>query len=98
MEQLLDKHLPQKRSRRFIALLLLLPLALIGTGVFFALQKQSKDNITGENITAVQPISAKKPYKKKQDVKTATLTPAFEKISDPAQPAETGIATINGKA
>ena len=91
MEELLDKHLPQNRRRRFIALLLL-PLALISTGVYFAIQKQSKDNVTGESITAVQPIPGKETIKKETDVKTATITPAFEKIDNPAQPSEMEVA------
>ena len=39
MEVLLDKHLPQeKKRRRFI--LLLLPLLLVGTGIFLVIQKR----------------------------------------------------------
>ena len=91
MEELLDKHLPQNRRRRFIALLLL-PLALIGTGVYFAIQKQSKNKVTRENITAAQPIPGKETIKKETDIKTAAITPAFEKINTPAQPSEAEIA------
>jgi len=97
MEKLLDKHLPQKRSRRFIPLLLL-PLALIGTGVFFAIQKQSKNNITGENITADQrPVSGKKTVPKGTDIKTAPITPASDEINDPAQQSEMEVATSTDK-
>ena len=68
MEVLLDKHLPRNR-RRFIYLLLL-PLAMIGTGVFFALQKQSKNNFTGENTTVVQPSSSRGTSVKRNRVET----------------------------
>lgn len=48
MEVLLDKHLPvEKKKRRFI-LFWLLPLALVGTGLFFILQKQPEKNIAEE--------------------------------------------------
>src|SRR5688500_5244023 len=96
MEELLETHLPQSRRRRFIALLLL-PLALISTGVYFAIQKQTKDNGTGESITAVQPIPGKETIKKEADVKTTTITPAFEKINNPAQPSEMEVATSTEK-
>ena len=51
MEELLNQHLPQKRKRRFIPLLLL-PLAIVGTGIFFAIQQRSESKITTENIKA----------------------------------------------
>ncbi len=88
MEELLDKHLPQKRRRRFIALFLL-PLALIGTGVFFALQKQYKNNVTGKKITTVQPILATESTKKETGIKTAKINPTSENINDPVKQSET---------
>ena len=56
MEALLDKHLPlEKKRRRFI--FLLLPLLLIGTGIFFMLHRAG-NNVTNEEkntITQSQP-------------------------------------------
>ena len=46
MEQLLDKHLPQKRSRRRIAFFLLFGLLLIGVPTFFIVRNNSSDGST----------------------------------------------------
>jgi hypothetical protein len=91
MEELLDKYLPQKRRRRFIPLFLL-SLALIGTGVFFALQKQPENNVTGEKITTVEPILGQETVQNENETKTATISPALEKINDPVRPTETEVA------
>jgi hypothetical protein len=59
MELLLDKHLPQeKKRRRFI--LLLLPLLLVGTGIFLVIQKPGKDRAGEEKNTNIQSESTKK--------------------------------------
>ena len=96
MEELLDKHLPQKRRRRFIALFLL-PLALIGTGVFFALQKQYKNNVTGKKITIVQPILRTDTTQKETGIKTAKINPTSENINGPAQQSEREVAISTDK-
>ena len=80
MEELLDKHLPQKR-RRFIPLLLL-PLAIIGTGIFFAIQQHSESNRTTENINANQPITSGGEVQNKKERQEATSAPFPE---EPAQ-------------
>ena len=75
MEKLLDKHLPQKRRRRFIPLLLI-PLALIGTGVFFAIQRQPESGITAEKIKGDQPVISEKEAGSQEEIKGATNTPS----------------------
>jgi len=75
MEELLDKHLPQKR-RRFIPLLLL-PLAIIGTGIFFAIQQHSKTNTSTETITS-QPITSGEEIQNKKEKQAATIAPFAE--------------------
>jgi hypothetical protein len=59
MEALLDKHLPlEKKRRRFI--LLLLPLLLVGTGIFLLLQKPGRDGISEEKKSVIQSESINK--------------------------------------
>jgi hypothetical protein len=71
MELLLDKHLPQeKKRRRFI--LLLLPLLLVGTGIFLIIQKRGKDGITEEKNTIVKPVSEKEQVEPEKNVTVAT--------------------------
>jgi len=77
MEELLDQHLPQKRRRRFIPLLLL-PLALVGTGIFFAIQQHSKSNITAENIKDSQPITSGEDVQNRKEKQAAIIAPSRE--------------------
>ena len=85
MEVLLDKHLPQKGRRRFI-LLLLLPLVLISTGVYFALQKQTASKITKETNTSSQSTPGNETLTQEADVTASSTTPGHKKAIDPAQP------------
>jgi len=75
MEELLDQHLPQKRKRRFIPLLLL-PLAIVGTGIFFAIQQRSESKITTENIKASQPITSGEDVQNRKENKAAIIAPS----------------------
>jgi hypothetical protein len=83
MEALLDKHLPQKR-RRFIPLILL-PLALVGTGIFFAIQQQSKRNITTEitteKINSNQPVTSGGEVQNRKEEQAATIALSPEDLA-----------------
>jgi|SRR6185295_17972952 len=81
MEELLDQHLPQKRRRRFIPLLLL-PLALVGTGIFFAIQQHSKSNITAENIKDSQPITSGEDVQNRKEKQAAIIAPSPEGLTN----------------
>ncbi len=84
MEELLDKHLPQKR-RRFIPLILL-PLALVGTGIFFAIQQQSKRNITTEKINSDQPVTSGGEVQNRKEKQAATIAPSPEGLARQTKP------------
>ena len=59
MEVLLDKHLPLEKKRRRFIFLLLAPL-LVGTGIFFLVQKTGKDAVSEEKNTVIQSESINK--------------------------------------
>src|SRR4030095_3024047 len=92
MEELLDQHLPQKR-RRFIPLLLL-PLALVGTGIFFAIQQHSKNNITSENIKASQPITSREDVQNRKEKEATIIAPSPEGQTKRTNPS--GVAVKDG--
>jgi hypothetical protein len=78
MEVLLDKHLPQeKKRRRFI--LLLLPLLLVGTGIFLISQKRAKNRIGEEKNTVVRPASKEKQI----EAQTSVTIPSEATGSEP---------------
>lgn len=70
MEVLLDKHLPVEKKRRRFILFWLLPLALIGTGLFFILQKQPQKNITEEKTTITPGTANSNSVTDKKDLAT----------------------------
>lgn len=79
MELLLDKHLPQeKKRRRFI--LLLLPLLLVGTGIFLVFQKGGKDGISKGKNTLVKT----EPIKKQAELETRVTVPSKANGSESA--------------
>ena len=93
MEELLDKHLPQKRRRRIIPLLLL-PLALIGTGVFFALQRQSGNNITTENNKASQSITSGDEVLNSKEKDATLIAPSPDELAQRTDPSEVEIKDV----
>src|SRR4030095_4225161 len=96
MEELLDKHLPQKR-RRFIPLLLL-SLAIIGTGIFFAIRQHSESNTTAKKININQPITSGKEVQNKKEKQAATIAPFPEEQTRGTNPSEVevkGLGTTN---
>jgi len=74
MHLLLDKHLPEKKKRRRLIIFWLLPLALIGTGIFYFSQKQTKKNITRQATEKLLPQEKNEPAIKEND--QATKQPA----------------------
>ena len=93
MEELLDKHLPQKRRRRIIPLLLL-PLALIGTGVFFAIQRQSENNITTENNKANQSITSGDEVLNSKEKDATLIAPSPDELAQRTDPSEVEIKVV----
>lgn len=84
MELLLNKHLPQeKRRRRFI--LLLLPLLLVGTGIFYMVQKPGKNDITKGENAIVQSESIKKQPDQRTSIITSSETTVPKHTTIPGQ-------------
>jgi hypothetical protein len=93
MEKLLDQHLPQKRRRRFIPLLLV-SLALVGTGIFFVIQQHSKNNVTAENIKHASPITPGEDVQNRKESGQALTTPLREGPTEQIDRTATGTKDI----
>lgn len=92
MEVLLDKHLPQKKKRRRF-IFLLLPLLLVGTGIFLLVQKREKNSTArGANI----PVKSGS-VKMQTDQGTTAVIPTESVVSEstviPKQPGKIKSAT-----
>lgn len=91
MEQLLDKHLPQKRSRRRIAFFLVFGLLLIGIPTFFVLRNNSSDSSTLSSVVEQKTGDKSIPGNGSPNTqqKPASLFPATNSTTDQATTEQT---------
>lgn len=80
MEVLLDKHLPIEKRRKWFIIFWLLPLALIGTGIYFIIQKQPGKGITQEKAAIAPPTGNTNPVSNQ----TGLTTDSKETITKPS--------------
>jgi hypothetical protein len=73
MEVLLDKHLPTEKKRRRFILFWLLPLALVGTGLFFILQKKPTKNVAEEKSITIPGAAKSNSVPGKKDLTTKSI-------------------------